>query len=126
MTEYRHYRGEEPPLFAHESEREVAGLLDEAGIPWMYEPRMFVLEEDDGTIVQGFTPDFYLPDADVYLECTTARQSLTTRKNGKIRKLRARGEVVAVHYRRDLERLLRRYGRPATPRTGAINGPARG
>jgi hypoxanthine phosphoribosyltransferase len=126
VTEYRHYRGEEPPLFAHESEREVAGLLDEAGIPWMYEPRMFVLEEDDGTIVQGFTPDFYLPDADVYLECTTARQSLTTRKNGKIRKLRARGEVVAVHYRRDLERLLRRYGRPATPRTGAIRRPARG
>jgi hypoxanthine phosphoribosyltransferase len=126
VKEYRHYRGKEPPLFAHESEREVAGLLDEAGIPWMYEPRMFVLEEDDGTIVQGFTPDFYLPDADVYLECTTARQSLTTRKNGKIRKLRARGEVVAVHYRRDLERLLRRYGRPATPRTGAIRRAARG
>jgi hypothetical protein len=49
----------------------------------MYEPRTFVLEDDDGTIVEGFTPDFYLPEADVYLECATAKQSLTTRKNGR-------------------------------------------
>jgi len=110
VREFRYYRGDAPPVFAHESEREVAVLLDEAGIPWMYEPHTFALEEDDGTIVEGFTPDFYLPDADVYLECTTAKQSLTTRKNGKIRKLRGRGEVVAVHYRRDLQRLTRLYG----------------
>jgi hypoxanthine phosphoribosyltransferase len=113
MQEFRHYRGDRPPVFAHESEREVATLLDEAGIPWLYEPTTFVLEEEDGSIVEGFTPDFYLPDADVYLECTTMKQSLVTRKNRKIRKLRARGEVVAVHYRSDLERLLRRYGRAA-------------
>jgi hypoxanthine phosphoribosyltransferase len=92
----------------------------------MYEPRTFVLEDDDGTIVEGFTPDFFLPEADVYLECTTAKQSLTTPKNGKIRKLRDRGEVVTVHYRRDLERLLHWYGRPPSPRTGAMRKVARG
>ena len=113
MDEFRYYRGEQPPVFAHESEREVAALLDEAGIPWLYEPTTFVLEQKDGAIVEGFTPDFYLPDADVYLECTTAKQSLVTRKNRKIRELRARGEMVTVLYRRDLERLLRRYGRAA-------------
>ena len=118
MQDFRYYRGDGSPVFAHESEREVAALLDEAGIPWMYEPHTFVLEEEDGTIVEGFTPDFYLPEADVYLECTTAKQRLTTRKNGKIRKLRARGEVVTVHYRRDLERLLRLYGRRASLRFG--------
>jgi hypoxanthine phosphoribosyltransferase len=86
---------------------------------------MFVLEEEDGSIVEGFTPDFYLPQADVYLECTTAKQSLTTRKNGKIRKLRARGEVVAVHYRRDLERLLLRYGRSRLHLDRRLPGPVR-
>jgi hypoxanthine phosphoribosyltransferase len=113
MQEFRCYRGDEPPVFAHGSEREVAALLDEAGIPWLYEPTTFVLEEAGGRIVEGFTPDFYLPDAGVYLECTTAKQSLVTRKNRKIRKLRARGEMVTVLYRRDLEPLLERYRRAA-------------
>lgn len=39
------------------------------------------------------------------------RQAETTRKNGKLRKLRARqGVVVAVLYRRDFERLRDEYG----------------
>jgi hypothetical protein len=36
-----------------------------------------------------------------------------THENRKIRKLRARGEMVTVLYRRDLERLLERYRRAA-------------
>jgi hypoxanthine phosphoribosyltransferase len=110
-NQYVHYRGEELPDFAHESEGEVAAWLDEAGIPWLYEPTTFVLEEEDGRIVEGFTPDFYLPEADVYVECTAMKQSLTTRKNRKIRKLREQGEVVTVLYKRDLDRLRERYGR---------------
>jgi hypoxanthine phosphoribosyltransferase len=110
---YRYYQGKEPPEFAHESEAEVAAWLDEAGIPWLYEPMTFVLEEEDGRIVEGFTPDFYLPEADVYVECTAMRQKLTNRKNRKIRKLRERGEVVTVLYKRDLDRLRERYGTAA-------------
>jgi hypoxanthine phosphoribosyltransferase len=110
---YHYYRGKEQPEFAHESEAEVAAWLDEAGIPWLYEPMMFVLEEEDGRIVEGFTPDFYLPEADVYVECTAMRQKLTNRKNRKIRKLRERGEVVTVLYKRDLDRLRERYGTAA-------------
>ena len=111
--EFRHYRGTAAPRFAHESEQEVARLLDAAGIPWEYEPRTFALEEDDGRIVEGFTPDFYLPEADVYLECTAMKQSLVSRKNRKVRKLREQGEMVTILYRRDIERLLERYGRRA-------------
>lgn len=111
---YRHFRGAEPPRFAHESEREVALLLDEAGIPWLYEPKTFVLEEDDlGRAVEAFTPDFYLPDADLYVELTTMQQRLVSRKNRKVRKLRERGEMVTILYRRDLERLRDEYGSAA-------------
>ncbi len=110
-TPFVHYRGEEPPQFVNEWEEHVAHWLDDAGIPWLYEPVTFVLEEEDGQIKEGFTPDFYLPEADLYLECTAMKQSLTNQKNRKIRKLRERGEVVTVLYRRDLERLLERHGR---------------
>ena len=99
--------------FAHPVERELASIFDELGIPWEYEPHTFVLERDaGGKIVEAFRPDFYLPEQDVYVECTTMRQALTTRKNRKIRKLRARGKLVTVLYRRDFERLRREYGFP--------------
>lgn len=97
--------------FAHPVERELTAIFDELQIPWEYEPRTFVLERDaDEHVTEAFTPDFYLPDQDVYLECTTMRQSLTARKNRKIRKLRAQGVIVGILYRRDFERLRERYG----------------
>jgi len=99
--------------FAHPVERELATIFDELGIAWRYEPHTFVLERNaDGTVREAFTPDFWLPEQDVYVECTTMRQPLTTRKNRKIRKLRERGKLVTVLYRRDFERLRRRYGYP--------------
>ena len=58
-------------------------------MPWLYEPHTFVLEQDaDGRVTEAFTPDFYLPDQDLYLEVTVMKQSLVTRKNRKLRKLR--------------------------------------
>jgi hypoxanthine phosphoribosyltransferase len=99
--------------FAHPIERDLAAIFDELQIPWEYEPRTFVLERDaDGGVLEAFTPDFYLPDQDVYLECTTMRQRLTSRKNRKIRKLREQGVLVTVLYRRDFERLRDRHGFP--------------
>ncbi|MDG1465190.1 MAG: hypothetical protein P8J19_05045 [Acidimicrobiales bacterium] len=97
------------PIFAHESEQQVADLLDFYEISWDYEPRTFVLETaPDGNPRTAFTPDFYLPDHDLYLEVTTLRQSLVTRKNRKVRLLRERhpGIHIRILYRRDLERLL--------------------
>ena len=99
--------------FAHDSERAFADLLDSYGIRWEYEPRMFVLERDgEGRTSAGFTPDFYLPDFDMYVELTTLRQRLVTRKH---RKLRLLGEVhpdvrVKLLYRRDVEWIGRKYG----------------
>ena len=48
----------------------------------------------------------------MYVECTTMRQRLTTRRNRKIRKLREQGVIVGVLYRRDFERLRERFGFP--------------
>ena len=99
--------------FAHDVERELARIFDELGIAWQYEPTTFVLERDpDGTVSEAFTPDFYLPEQDMYVEVTTMRQKLTNRKNQKLRKLRERGVLVTVLYRRDFERLRERHGFP--------------
>ena len=91
------YRGSKPPRFVNDAERECAKILDFYGVPWEYEPHSFVLEVDEeGRVVEALTPDFYLPDQDLYLEVTTMKQSLVTRKNRKIRKLRERFPYVKI------------------------------
>ena len=109
---FQAYRGEATPRFVNEAELEYAKILDYYGVPWMYEPHTFVLERDaDGRVVEAFTPDFYLPEQDLYLEVTVMKQSLVTRKNRKLRKLRERYPDVKIKlfYRRDIERLAERY-----------------
>ncbi len=113
IPHFQAYRGSEPPRFAHEAEVEYAKILDYHGVPWLYEPRTFVLEEDeDGRVVEAFTPDFYLPDQDLFVEVTVMKQSLVTRKNRKLRKVRQRYPEIRIKlfYKRDLERLAQRYG----------------
>ena len=101
------------PTFAHPVERELARIFDEIGIPWEYEPTTFVLERHpDGSVAEALTPDFYLPEQDMFVEVTTMRQKLTNRKNQKLRKLREQGIFVTVLYRRDFERLRERHGFP--------------
>jgi hypoxanthine phosphoribosyltransferase len=109
---FQAYRGAEPPRFANRIELECARILDWYGVPWEYEPRSFVLEHDEeGRVTSAFTPDFYLPDQDLYVEVTVMRQSLVTRKNRKLRRLRELYPDVRVKlfYRRDIERLAQRY-----------------
>jgi hypoxanthine phosphoribosyltransferase len=111
MPAFQAFRGGEPPRFANRSELECAKVLDYYGVPWEYEPRTFVLETaSDGRVTEAFTPDFYLPEQDLYLEVTLMKQSLVTRKNRKLRKLRHRYPDVNVKlfYKRDLERLAAR------------------
>jgi hypothetical protein len=110
---FQAYRGTEPPRFVNEAELECAKILDFYGVPWEYEPHSFVLEtDDDGDVVEAMRPDFYLPDQDLYLEVTAMKQSLVTRKNRKIRKLRERYPHIKIKlfYKRDLERLAQKYG----------------
>lgn len=102
-----------PPIhFAHPSEEEIARLLDYYGVRWEYEPRAFVLERDaDGVPISSFTPDFYLPDYDLFLEITTIKPSLINRKNRKIRKLRENYPDINIKLfaLKDMEALLEKY-----------------
>jgi len=110
---FQAYCGSEPPRFANPAELEYAKVLDWYGIRWAYEPTTFVLERDEeGRVVEAFTPDFYLPDQDLYLEVTVMKQSLVTRKNRKLRKLREQYPEIKIKlfYERDFERLAARFG----------------
>jgi hypoxanthine phosphoribosyltransferase len=111
-TDFQAYSGHGRPEFANEAELECAKILDYYRVPWEYEPRTFVLEQDaDGRVVEAFTPDFYLPEQDLYVEVTVMKQSLVTRKNRKLRKLRERYPHVKIKlfYKRDIQRLAERY-----------------
>ena len=99
--------------FAHNAERQLARLFDFYALRWAYEPHTFILERGaDGHPTSAFTPDFWLPDHDRYLEVTTLDQKLVTRKNRKMRRLRALhpGLDVTLIYQRDYRQLLVKYG----------------
>jgi len=105
-------------IFANQSEEMFANLLDFYRIAWEYEPRSFPVQFDpNGNPTEAFTPDFYLPEFDLYLELTTAKQSNVTRKNRKVRLLRQLYPHVNVQvfYRRDFENLIFKYGLARQP-----------
>ena len=77
-----------PIVFSHPSEDEFARLLDFYQVEWLYEPRSFPLAWEKNRIAEMFTPDFYLPEIDLYIELTTTKQSLITEKNRKLRRLK--------------------------------------
>ncbi|TAM61604.1 hypothetical protein EPN52_02225 [bacterium] len=99
--------------FAHPSEAEVARIFDYYRVRYEYEPRSFPIAwDDEGRVVESFTPDFYLPDYDLYVEVTVLKQSLVTRKNRKVRLLRTLYPHVSVKllYNRDIRALFAKYG----------------
>ncbi|MFC2058303.1 hypoxanthine phosphoribosyltransferase [Chloroflexota bacterium] len=101
-----------PTTFAHPSEEELARLLDFYQIAWLYEPRSFPLQWENGGTTDMFTPDFYLPELDLYIEMTTMKPGLTREKKRKVRCLRELHPEVNIKLlaRRDYDRLLANYG----------------
>ena len=94
----------------------MARILDFYAVRWEYEPDTFpILWNTDGDVVESFSPDFYLPDLDLYLEMTTLRQKLVRKKNRKLRRLRELYPSVEVKlfYARDFRALMLKYGRLA-------------
>jgi hypothetical protein len=101
------------PEFAHPSEREFARVMDFYRVRWEYEPKTFAIEWDENhKVVKSFTPDFYLPDLDLFIELTTMKQSLVTKKNRKVRLLREHYPEVNIKilYERDYKNLIWKYG----------------
>jgi hypoxanthine phosphoribosyltransferase len=103
---------EVPPPFAHPAEYEFARILDFYGIEWRYEPRSFPLRWERGHVAEAFTPDFYLPDLNLYVEVTTLKSGLTSEKNRKMRHIKELYPEVNIMMlkKRDYLRLLAKYG----------------
>jgi hypothetical protein len=105
-------------MFANLSEEMFANLLDFYRIAWEYEPRSFPVQWDsEGRVRESFTPDFYLPEFDLYVELTTMKQSLVTKKNRKVRLLRELYPHlnIQVYYQKDFENLIFKYGLAEQP-----------
>jgi hypothetical protein len=102
-----------PAPFSHPVEVEFARILDFYGIPWDYEPRTFVLQRDrSGNVTEGFSPDFYLPDQDLYIELTTMLPNQIRHKNRKLKRLRELYPDINIKLfkRGDIRNLLLKFG----------------
>lgn len=98
--------------FSHPSEAEFARILDFYQIIWEYEPKTFVLRRDDqGNILEAFSPDFYLPEQDLYIELTTMEQRLITKKHRKLRRLRELYPDINIKLlnRSDFKQMMMKY-----------------
>ena len=102
-----------PPNFSHSAEEIFARILDFYGITWQYEPRTFPLEWDvNGNPTVAFTPDFYLPDQDLYIELTTLRPKLSTHKNRKLRQMKQLYPDINIKLfkRKEMRELMLKFG----------------
>jgi hypothetical protein len=101
------------PVFVHPIEEAFARILDFYGVAWDYEPRTFPLVYDEnGEVKEAFTPDFYLPEQDLYVELTTLRPKLTLRKNRKLKRIKELYPDINIKLfkRRELRNMMLRFG----------------
>ena len=110
--------------YVHPAEAIYAKVLSAALIDFAYEPTSFPVEwGKDGEPTRFFTPDFFLPDIRAartdgtrydgrYVEITTCRRKLVTRKHRKLRlakRLYPQHEFFIV-YRQDIYRACEEIG----------------
>jgi len=98
--------------FKNESEEEFAKVLDMYNLEWEYEPRTFPLKWDsEGNITQAFSPDFYLPRFNTYIELTIMNQKYTSVKRKKMALLKKLypGTNISIVYKDDFHSLVKRF-----------------
>jgi hypothetical protein len=104
---------QEQPQFSHPVEETFARILDYYGVEWTYEPRTFPLEwDDEGKVTVAFSPDFYLPQQDLYIELTTLRPQLIRHKNRKMRRMQELYPDVNIKLlkRQDIRDMMIKFG----------------
>ena len=110
------YQRSRSSIFANESEQEFARILDFYKIRWDYEPTTFPIAwDEEGYVRESFTPDFFLPNYGVFIELTTMKQSLVTKKNRKVRLFEQHYPDIPIKlfYGKDYKALLAKFGIPA-------------
>ncbi|NLV73482.1 MAG: hypothetical protein GXY52_02185 [Chloroflexi bacterium] len=99
--------------FSHPSEAEFAQVLDFFGVAWRYEPTTFPIYWDEqGNLLEAFSPDFYLVEQDLYVELTTLRAKLMKVKHRKIRRMRELYPEINIRLwdRADYMGFMQRFG----------------
>lgn len=100
--------------FDSDLEHEFAVTLDQFCVPWQYKPRTFAVEWDEnGAFVDSFTPSFFLPARDLYVELVLPGCGWSRERARKARLLRyqypeIRIEVLPGPPYQAVERLSRR------------------
>jgi hypothetical protein len=103
----------EKPQFSHPVEETFARILDYYGVEWVYEPHTFPLEWDaEGNVTVAFSPDFYLPQQDLYIELTTLRPQLIRHKNRKMRRMQELYPDINIKLlkRQDIRDMMLKFG----------------
>lgn len=105
---------EESPAvdFKHPSEEEFARILDMHEIEWQYEPRTFPVKWDaEGNVIQAFSPDFYLPRFNTFIEITTMDQKYVSEKKKKVKLLKKLypGTNINIVFKNDFNQLVKRF-----------------
>lgn len=98
--------------FMHPSEEEFAKILDMHEIEWQYEPRTFPVKWDaEGNVIQAFSPDFYLPKFNTFIELTTMDQKYVSEKKKKVKLLKKLypGTNINIVFKNDFNNLLKRF-----------------
>ncbi|HWQ71449.1 MAG TPA: cytidylate kinase family protein [Desulfitobacteriaceae bacterium] len=101
-----------PVLFKHSSEEEFAKILDMYNIEWEYEPRTFPIKwDEEGNITLAFSPDFYLPRFNTFIELTTMNQKYASQKKKKVELLKTLypGTNINIVFKKDFYTLLKRF-----------------
>jgi len=93
----RDMRSAAPVEFLDPSDEAFARSLDEYGIEWRYKPRTFAVEWDaEGNFVDSFTPDFYLPTNDLYIELASTDRARAAADARSVRLLRQNNPSVRI------------------------------
>lgn len=85
-------------------EANYARVLNYLGVKWEYEPKTFDLE------TQNYTPDFYLPNTDEYIEVKNFLWKYSKIRHDKFRKLHPKIKLTLL-MKEDYLKLQNRYGK---------------
>lgn len=104
--------GNKPTIFKHPSEEDFAKILNMYGLEWEYEPRTFPIKWDtEGNVILAFSPDFYLPKFDTFIELTTMNQKYVSEKKKKVELLKKLypGTNINIVFKNDFNSLIKRF-----------------
>lgn len=105
--------GKKKFLFKHQSEEEFSKILDMYHLEWEYEPRTFPIRwDEEGNVTMAFSPDFYLPKFNTFIELTTMNQKYASEKKKKVELLKKLypGTNINIVFKNDFYSLLERFG----------------